>query len=49
VRSLEEASKTIFDLYEDDKLQLGYDDMKKVIEKMAKEEYTVKAKLNAYV
>lgn len=49
VRSLEEASKAIFDLYEDDKLQLGFDDMKKVIEKMAKEEYTVKAKLNAYV
>jgi len=48
LRSMEELSKMFFDLYEDDRLKLSYDEMKKVVEKMAKEEFTVKHKLRNY-
>jgi len=43
-----EVSKMFYDLYEDDKLKLGYDEAKKVVEKMAKEEFSIMSKMRSH-
>jgi len=38
-----------YDLYEDDGLKLSYEDTKKVVEKMAKNEFHIKSKLRRFM
>jgi len=45
IASCEEIYKMFYEMYEDDKLQLSFEDAKKVIDKMAREEFTAKSKL----
>lgn len=47
VTSCEDVHKMFYEMYEDDRLQLSFVDAKKVIDKMAREEFTVKSKLRA--
>ena len=45
LKSLEEVEKLFYDMFENDQLSLTFDDAKKVLDKMAKEEFIYKSKL----